>query len=360
MSATKDDDHVGLDSPPDLFVGTLLGGAVSGAVSRRLLHPLDTCKAKLQVVKAFDRLTTTTTTIDISQCSKATKQSYYYSWQHKGLAGLVFRTLRKEGLRGFYRGIGVSSIGSVPATCLYFSAYEGFRPIVRAAAAGSIVGGVGDGCSHKQHVRLITDFTAGFLAEAVSCVLWVPIDVSKERLQTQADLKMTNYRSSWDALRTIIKVDGISQLYKGYAATLCSFGPMSALYFMFYEQFKQIAIRRQQDGSAVASTTSGGDRIPFVQSLVCGSLAGALASWLTSPLDVVKLRLQVQRGSPKSTLRTNFVYTGFFQGLYRMFADEGLSGAFRGSLVRSCYHTPATAITIAIMERTRYFYMYEF
>ena len=34
----------------------------------------------------------------------------------------------------------------------------------------------------------LSHFTSGLLAECVSCVLWVPIDVVKERLQVQANI----------------------------------------------------------------------------------------------------------------------------------------------------------------------------
>ena len=32
--------------------------------------------------------------------------------------------------------------------------------------------------------------------------------------------------------------EGLSGLYKGYGATVLSFGPFSGLYFMFYEKIK--------------------------------------------------------------------------------------------------------------------------
>ncbi|EER14218.1 conserved hypothetical protein [Perkinsus marinus ATCC 50983] len=87
------------------------------------------------------------------------------------------------------------------------------------------------------------------------CCIWVPIDVCKEQLQTQKELALTKYKGSIDALRS----KSISQLYKGYWATLYSFGPFSALYFAFAQ-----------------------------------SAAGASAAFITTPLDLVKLRLQYE------------------------------------------------------------------
>eukprot|EP00922_Rhytidocystis_sp_ex-Travisia-forbesii_P061106 GHVS01090610.1.p1 GENE.GHVS01090610.1~~GHVS01090610.1.p1 ORF type:complete len:353 (+),score=23.94 GHVS01090610.1:147-1205(+) len=330
---------------PDLLPGTLVGGAFSGLISRLLLHPLDTSKAKCQVHPINSKLS--------CQSSIQTGHKSFRPPETRTLAAIVLSTLRNEGPRGLYRGIGVSCLGSVPASCLYFSSYELVRQPIRTFMGRDAMS------SSPRTVQLITDFTAGFVAEAASCVLWVPIDVCKERLQTQADLKVTNYRGSYDAMRTIVKVDGLPQLYKGYVATLASFGPMSALYFMLYQQFKHVATTTRS--SSVTCDNNSGDHTTFMQSLVCGSFAGALASWITTPLDVVKLRLQVQRGwaGSKASRRTEFLYEGFFQGLRKLFSEEGLRGAYRGSLIRSCYHTPATAITIATMERIRHFYMFE-
>ena len=84
-------------------------------------------------------------------------------------------------------------------------------------------------------------FASGMLAEAVACIIYVPVDVVKERMQVQSSANSSTrllYKSSWDALVTISKQECLVGIYKGYAATLTSFGPFSALYFVFYEGFK--------------------------------------------------------------------------------------------------------------------------
>jgi hypothetical protein len=76
-----------------------------------------------------------------------------------------------------------------------------------------------------------------------SCVVWVPVDVVKERLQAQLVLSENSsqrlYNNSWHAFWTIVKTEGWRNgLYKGYGITLFSFGPFSALYFLFYEKVR--------------------------------------------------------------------------------------------------------------------------
>lgn len=128
-------------------------------------------------------------------------------------------------LRGLYRGLGVSMVGSAPATCLYLTSYEVSKDSLQSVDV-------------FRNSPSLSYLGAGMLAEAVSCVLWVPIDVVKERMQvqTKSTRQPVYYRNTAHAMRTIMKTEGLRGLYKGYVATLLSFGPFSALYFMLYEK----------------------------------------------------------------------------------------------------------------------------
>ena len=79
-------------------------------------------------------------------------------------------------------------------------------------------------------------------AEAVACILFVPVDVIKERRQVQSTLKAYEYKSDFDAIKQISRTEGVRGLYKAYAATVLSFGPFSALYFMFFEHAKGLIV----------------------------------------------------------------------------------------------------------------------
>lgn len=137
----------------------------------------------------------------------------------------------------------------------------------------------------------------GIFAEAVACLLFVPVDIIKERRQVQANLKSYEYSSDFNAFRQIIKTEGMRGLYRAYWATVASFGPFSALYFMFYEQIKGLFV--SNDAQAYLNRTAEGapikQEISFAKAMVASMAAGALASTLTNPLDMAKLRMQVMR-----------------------------------------------------------------
>lgn len=86
-----------------------------------------------------------------------------------------------------------------------------------------------------------------------SCVVFVPVDVIKERLQVQVSASTSStgsklesckaalpvYKGSLDALIQICRQEGLLGIYKGYGATLLSYGPFSALYFFLYEEVRK-------------------------------------------------------------------------------------------------------------------------
>lgn len=163
--------------------------------------------------------------------------------------------------------------------------------------------------------------------------MYVPVDVIKERLQVQdvrgGDIQ---YKGGADAFVKIWRAEGPLGYYRGYAATLMSFGPFSALYFVFYEQLKSFSVH-----------ISGSQFLPMPFLIGSSAFAGALASFLTSPLDLAKLRLQVQRGQGSSGSNKLTAYRGVTDCLLQAYYHGGLRGLFRGAGARVLHFVPATS-----------------
>jgi hypothetical protein len=273
---------------------TSLSSFFSGGIARCFVHPLDTVKAKIQV----------------QQMGKNGGLSLFQA---------IRFTLKNEGFSGLYKGLSVAVFGSLPATCLYFTTYELAKSALLDKASPFLV-------------YLIS----GVAAEAVSCLFFVPVDVIKERLQVQENLKLYKYEGGRDAFKTIMKNEGLRGIYKAYGATVGSFGPFSALYFLFYEKLKEFCVGEQKE-------------IGFLASLTCASTSGALASFLTNPLDIAKVRMQVVRATGNSL----FPYKNMLHGIQLIYTNEGFKALFQGSLARILFHTPNTAIVMSLMEYIR-------
>ena len=112
----------------------------------------------------------------------------------------------------------------------------------------------------------------------------------------------------------MLKKEGPRALYRGYGPTLWSFGAFSGLYWAFYEQLRP-------------SDTS----VSFADALPCALGAGAAASWLTAPLDLAKLRVQVHRGADGPS---------FLRALVDA-SKAGPRGLFRGAGARVLFSAPS-------------------
>jgi hypothetical protein len=141
-----------------------------------------------------------------------------------------------------------------------------------------------------------TDAPAGLFADLAAAPAYVPSEVLKTRLQLQGRHNNPyfnsgyNYRGTIDAARTIARVEGFSALFHGYKATLWRDLPFSALQFAFYEELRDRAKRYM-----------GSNNIGLLLEIATAASAGGMAGVMTTPLDVVKTRIQTQQNDTLST-----------------------------------------------------------
>jgi hypothetical protein len=322
----------------DSLTSNALGSAFANFVSRTCTHPLDLAKARLQAVYA------------------STDGSINTRSRYRGTLDVLTRTVRTEGIFGLYRGFGAVVVGGTPGSILYFCSYE----IAKASMSESFE-------SSGKKAEFLVHFLSGMLAEAVACLVYVPVDVTKERMQVQLkneDAKRSTgfyYRNSWDALKQICRTEGLSGIYKGYGATLGSFGPFSALYFVFYERFKYWARLHSTTGPTTQSMRDLEQvKLSFPRIILCSSTAAGISAWITSPLDLAKLRLQIQRGhvlgSNSHSHAQQTMYKGVSDCLKKVFEAGGLAGLFRGAGARVLFTVPATTISMTSYETSRLYF----
>lgn len=238
------------------------------------------------------------------------------------------------------RKFGIVATLGTPGVCVYISTYE----ILKSYLAPD-----GSELAFARHL------VAGIGAEAAACIVFVPVDVIKERLQVQklglsassGSLGSTppSYAGSLDALRVISRTEGLFGLYKGYYATLASFGPFSALYFAFYEQARK----------AVAASAGKPDpkSLPPALTLLASASAGTAASVVTCPLDLAKLRLQTQLRLPPGVEIPEGHLHGLRDAMLRLWREGGVRALFRGAGARAAFHAPSTCITFTTFEECR-------
>lgn len=278
----------------------ILAAAASGIAARFVTHPLDTCKTVAMSHQGSDA---------------------------RSLLSAAARVWRGEGIRGFYRGGGIAVLGSGPGVAAYLNTYN---------LANSHL-------SQLCDLKPLNHLAAGVIAETASCVVWVPIDVIKERMQVQHPGIDGRYRSSLDGIITCVRNESLRGLYKGYGSTIMSFGPFSAVYFATYEE-------------AHARLSSAFPHNPSIAAFGGGAIGNMVATITTNPLEVVKTRLQIQRtkltvaGAVVQCEQFSYKYDGVVDGLKTMARTEGIRGLWRGTGSRIAATAPNAALTMTMFN----------
>ena len=88
--------------------------------------------------------------------------------------------------------------------------------------------------------------------------------------------------------------------------------------------------------------------------VVTSTIASSVAALITNPLELAKLRMQIQRAdkavkSGQTHLKdTYFGYRNMFHGIYLIWKKEGLLALYRGSLLRVMFSAPMTTFSMTL------------
>ncbi|WOK92210.1 mitochondrial uncoupling protein 3 [Canna indica] len=205
---------------------------------------------------------------------------------------------KKGGVLGFYNGLTPALLRHLFYTPLRIVGYEHLRAV---APDGSLLGKA----------------LAGGVSGVIAQILASPADLIKVRMQADGHLlnaaAQPRYAGVFDALRKIVKKEGIRGLWTGVfpnaqRAFLVNMGELTC-----YDQAKHFIIRKglSQDNTyahTMASVASG----------LCSTA-------LSCPADVVKTRMMNQTSGREAAL-----YKNSFDCLYKTVKFEGISALWKG------------------------------
>jgi hypothetical protein len=277
---------------------SFISGSGAGLIADGIVHPIDTVRARLQVQH---------------------KKELY-----NGTIDAFKKIAKNEGIKVFYKGFGIVASFTVPAHGLYFLGYEMFKKVVSPDVPLSEKGA-------------LTNFGAGIFADVLGALIWTPMDVVKQRLQVEGKVLGSGYKNSFNGFKKVVSENGVLGLYRGYGASLATFGPMIGIYFMLYEELKKNYSRY---------TNTSYEQLPFYVHLVFGAFSGGLSAAITCPLDVIKTRIQVRNSNDKG-------YKTIRQAFTTILKEEGIKGFTKGLAPRMMWIAPNSAITIVAYEQLK-------
>lgn len=277
-------------SPSPPFTTALVAGGIAGTTVDLTLFPLDTLKTRLQSSEGF---------------------------------------FASGGFRGIYRGIGSAALGSAPGAAFFFCTYEATKTFLANARTKTTTATTNYGSSGP-----VDHMLAASLGEVAACAVRVPTEVVKQRAQAgqHGGSSLSSLRAILD-LRHSVGLAGVwRELYRGWGITILREVPFTIIQFPIWESLKKYSRRRQGlDWEGKGQDVSAGE------SAVYGSIAGAVAAGITTPLDVLKTRVMLSSQKMKvsdvvlSILRQHGVRP-FFAGIGPRVAWISVGGAvFLGS-----------------------------
>ncbi len=186
---------------------------------------------------------------------------------------------------------------------------------------------------------------SGMGAEAISCVMWVPIDIIKQRMQISSDFNTHKYKNCFDAYNQIVAKESYKGLYKGYMATLLSYGTFLSINLAMYERAKRLMGNRTDLG--------------MLQNFFVAFVTGIGASLITNPLEVARVRLQVQRQEaiihPDGSMeKGSFGYRSVMDGIMKIASKEGYMALWRGYGTRVFYMAAQAAVNLSLLDAFRW------
>jgi len=274
----------------------MIAGSCAGLSEHLCMFPVDTIKTRMQTASFLPGVPT-----------------------YKSVPHGIIQIGTSEGIPRLYRGVYAQLSAAVPSHAFYFATYEIVKQALGCNTPGYHVLGnaISGGCAIMVHDSIVT-----------------PLDVIKQRLQV--------YNSShtyvFSCARDIIKREGFRALYASYPITILMNVPFMAIHFATYETLKTSLIRYY-------------GRFDIPQEIMAGGVAGAVGGLASTPLDVIKTRIQTQsitcdygRASHCAQHKDGFTLCKV------ICREEGLRGFTRGASARVFYFMPSAAIVWTTYE----------
>lgn len=244
---------------------------------------------------------------------------------------------RYEGVRSLWSGLSPTLVLALPTTVIYFVAYEQFRLRLKDFYHRSN--------GKNAELPLWIPLLAGGSARVMAVTIVNPLELIRTKMQSEK----LSYTEVGRGFKSMLKMQGILGLWKGFFPTILRDVPFSAIYWTTYESIKKRSNVTQPS---------------FGFSFAGGAISGGVAAFLTVPFDVVKTHQQIEfgekflyaeNGDKKKPLKSS----GTFETMRNIYVRNGVKGLFAGLTPRLVKVAPACAIMIASFEYGKnFFYNY--
>jgi len=188
-----------------------LSGAVAGSCAVCFCYPLDLIRTRL--------------TTQLPQTEHA----------YKGITDAVIRIYKYEGLAGFYSGLSATLCVAVPSFSISYMVYGSLKEYVLDDERFSNFRRV-NSFNGNTHMTIPATLLCGAASGSLTAILTYPMDVTRRRMQIQAQyVEIADRMTAMQHIREIVKVEGTGGLYRGLMPELLKVTPFVGTTFLVYE-----------------------------------------------------------------------------------------------------------------------------
>ncbi|XP_020092924.1 solute carrier family 25 member 44 [Ananas comosus] len=203
-----------LSEPAQAAIANGLAGMSASICSQSVFVPIDVVSQKLMV------------------------QGYSGHAKYNGGLDVARKILQSEGVRGLYRGFGLSIMTYTPSSAVWWASYGSSQRIIwRLLGHDQNSDGV-----PSQWKIVGVQATGGVIAGAIASCITTPIDTIKTRLQVMDNEKKQTARQ---VVRRLIAEDGWKGLYRGLGPRFLSMSAWGTSMIVAYEYLKRLCAKTE-------------------------------------------------------------------------------------------------------------------
>ncbi|RMD39709.1 hypothetical protein DV735_g5424, partial [Chaetothyriales sp. CBS 134920] len=212
---------------------------------------------------------------------------------------------------------------------------DDFKKVFDASWQATKPGPLENRARESEHSSLLSNilepihhFALGSIAGAFGAFMVYPIDLVKTRMQNQRSSRPGErlYLNSVDCAKKVLRNEGVRGLYSGVLPQLVGVAPEKAI---------KLTVNDLVRGHFTDPKTGA---IPLPAEILAGGTAGACQVVFTNPLEIVKIRLQVQGELAK---RSDAAPRRSAMWIVR---NLGIMGLYKGAAACLCRDVPFSAI----------------
>lgn len=303
---------------------SLTSGALAGAIAKTAIAPLDRTKIYFQVSCPNPHFVFKKGQSRLVNLQVHPDRNY----RIKGAVKFLVMTYQKDGFTSLWRGNSATMLRIMPNSAISYMANEQYKRLLGIATP------LGAERPKLNH------FLAGSLAGMTSQGLTYPLDRGRA---VMAVTPMGRYRNLWSVINSIVRLEGLGGLYRGFAPTMAGAPIYYGFAFYTYEYLKHYC--KEHNKRVYPDEDS---RPSKKQKATCGAVAGLLGQSSSYPLDIVRRRMQTARqmnvppeeyktilGTLKMVLKKEGLRKGWYKGLSMNF----IKGPMASSISFMCFDT---------------------